>query len=292
MREPILIHAHSDHIPALHFTPDSLSLVSGGMDNLIKLWSVPGWELQATLEGHEKSVNALSLSPSGETLASGSSDATVKLWRLPTGELQHTLQDRKRVVAAIRFSPDARWVAAASYGGRAMVWTISGDPVVGLTISKKNVVSLAFSPDSRHLAVAGLGDDISIRAMPSGDEIARLSGHQTAVWALRYVGRGRQLVSLGYEQSVRFWDTGKWECTRVLPVAGGGARGLALSADEESAAMSLEGRIELRSVKDWSVTAELPVSVKAIYGTTFSPDGRWLAAGAADGNIRVWQVGD
>jgi WD40 repeat protein len=109
--------------------------------------------------------------------------------------------------------------------------------------------------------------------------------------SLAFADGGRQLVSLGYEQSVRVWDTEKWKAERVLPVPGGTARGLALSPDERTAALSLEGKVQLWSVDQWSLEAELPVSVKAVYGTTFSPDGRWLAAGAADGKIRVWDLG-
>ena len=39
-----------------------------------------------------------------------------------------------------------------------------------------------------------------------------------------------------------------------------------------------------------ALQAELPVSTHVVYGSAFSPDGRWLAAGAADGKIRVWAI--
>ena len=169
-----------------------------------------------------------------------------------------------------------------------MAWELTGEPLVGIRASKMNLVSLAFSPDSRTLAAAGLGGDISIWALPSGERIATLSGHQTAVMSLVFAHRGRSLVSLGYEQEVRFWDTGTWRAARVLQVPGVGARGLVLSPDERTAAVTVEGRVQLWAVADWSLEAELPVSVKALYGTTFSPDSHWLATGAADGNIRVW----
>ena len=71
--------AHSSYVLNLLFTPDSKTLVSAGMDNLVKLWSAPSWELIRAFEGHANSVNSISLSPDGDTLASGSTDATVKL---------------------------------------------------------------------------------------------------------------------------------------------------------------------------------------------------------------------
>jgi len=39
------------------------------MGNVVKLWSVPDWELIRTFEGHANSVNSFSLFPDGKTLA-------------------------------------------------------------------------------------------------------------------------------------------------------------------------------------------------------------------------------
>ena len=76
MRETALFEAHSSHVLALLFTRDSRLLVSAGMDNLVRLWSVPGWRLVSTFEGHANSVNSISLAPDEKVLASGSTDTT------------------------------------------------------------------------------------------------------------------------------------------------------------------------------------------------------------------------
>jgi WD40 repeat protein len=101
------------------------------------------------------------------------------------------------------------------------------------------------------------------------------------------------LVSVGYEGAVKFWETDSWSEARSHTLTGRGAQGtrsITFSQDERTVALSLEGRVELRSVADWSLQAELPVSTNVVYGCAFSPDGRWLAAGAADGKIRVWPL--
>jgi WD40 repeat protein len=67
-------------------------------------------------------------------------------------------------------------------------------------------------------------------------------------------------------------------------------RGLTFSPDERSAAISMERQVQLRSVEDWTVQAELPIGTKSVNGMAFSPDGRWLAVGAADRKIRVWEA--
>ena len=65
---------------------------------------------------------------------------------------------------------------------------------------------------------------------------------------------------------------------------------MTFSPDERTLALSLDGEVQLWSVADWALKAELPVDAQALYGCAFSPDGRWLAVGAADGKIRVWAL--
>ena len=79
--------AHSSYVLGVLFTPDNGNLVSASMDNTVKVWQVPGWELLREFKGHSNSVNGIAISPDGKTLATGSSDQTVKLWSLEGGDL-------------------------------------------------------------------------------------------------------------------------------------------------------------------------------------------------------------
>ena len=290
MREQAVFEAHANYVLGLFFAADGQTLVSAGMDNLVKLWSVSDWKLRQTFAAHDNSVNSMALSPDQRTLATGSSDKTVKLWTFPDGNVLQTLQDRKRVVSAVRFSPDGRWVAAGSYGGRVKIWTLSGEDVVGIKASKGNLSSIAFSPDGSLLAACGLGGDISIWSLPGGERIGTLSGHEIAVHSLRFIEGGRTLVSLGYEQTVRFWDAQSWREKRKLELPGQDARGMAFSSDEQTMAISMQSKVELWLVGGGTLQAEIPIGTKAVNGLAFSPDGARLAVGAADKKIRVWEI--
>lgn len=294
MREHVVFEAHSSYALGVLFTPDGRTMISSGMDSLIKLWSVPEWQPVRTLQEHENSVNSLSLSPDGKTLASGSTDGTVRLWSLHDGRLLHTLRDRKKTVSAVRIAPDGCRVAAGSYGGRAAVWTLEGEEVSTIAASKKNLSTVDFCVDGEVLATGGLGGKVLLWALPSGEPLLSLPGHETSVLTVRALDGGRTLASLGYEGNARFWDTKTWEemCTLELaPAREGspGVRGMAFSPDEKTLAVALEGKVQLWSVPEAAPIEELPVSTKAVNGLAFSPDGRWLAAGAADGKIRVWE---
>jgi WD40 repeat protein len=290
MTDPMTFEAHDSYVLGLKFTADSQTLISCGMDNVVKLWAVGSWEHIRTFKGHAHSVHTMALAPDEKTLVTGSSDKTVKLWSFPDGQKIQTLQDRKQVVSAVQISADGEWLVAVSYGGRAMIWTLSGDPVVGIKASIKNLSSVDFSPDKKLLATCGLGDEVFLWYLPTGARAGVLTGHKTAVMKVKFVQDGRYLVSLGYEQTIRFWDTDTWRETKVVRPEVPSARGIVFSHDDQLAALLLEGRVDIMSVDNWTKMNELTISAKSVGSAAFSRDGRWLAVGAADRKIRVWPM--
>jgi WD40 repeat protein len=149
---------------------------------------------------------------------------------------------------------------------------------------------VAFTPDAGMLATSGLGGEIQIWSLPAGEHLETIAGHKTAVPSLAFVQEGRYLMSLGYEGTLKFWDTGTWQAARTLGVDDPRARGVALSPDEQVIAVSVESEVQLLTLEDWQLMARLPVSTKVVNGMAFSSDGQWLAAGAADRKIRVWEM--
>jgi len=67
--------------------PEGKYIVSGGMDNLVKVWHLLPKNKQRTpvktCVGHSDSVEAVLFFPDGKTFASGSKDKTVMIWRSP-----------------------------------------------------------------------------------------------------------------------------------------------------------------------------------------------------------------
>ncbi|KAB8335892.1 protein kinase, partial [Scytonema tolypothrichoides VB-61278] len=82
---------HSSSVNSVAISSDGKTLVSGSLDNTIKIWNLQTGELKSNLTGHTKSVDSVAISPDGKTLVSGSLDNTIKIWNLQTDELKSTL---------------------------------------------------------------------------------------------------------------------------------------------------------------------------------------------------------
>jgi len=286
-RTPTVIHAHTGHINAVLFSADSRTLLSAGMDNVVKLWSVGAWQLLGACEGHTKSVNAMSFSPTNEILATASSDETVRLWAYPEGRQIRTLAASGSYV---KFAPDGRHIFTAHRNKGRLFSFPEEDELVTITAHEKKLHSASFSPDGRVLATAGLEHEVYLWEMPLGNPLARLSGHTDVVRSVAFSHDGSFLASTGHEGALRLWSTADWALLGSTQLPGPGVGAIALAPDDGTIAISIDHSVVLVSAESHEIVDTLPVKAKGVYQGAYSPDGRWLAVAAADKRVRIWDV--
>ena len=69
---------------ALALSPKGKTLITGGLDNQVKVWDTTTGKLRTSLTGHSDAVTAVALAPDGSQVASGSYDRSIKIWRVST----------------------------------------------------------------------------------------------------------------------------------------------------------------------------------------------------------------
>ena len=77
---------HRGSIISVTFSPDGKRIVSGSLDQTLRLWdAATGSPIGEPMWGHAEAVTSVAFSPDGKLIASGSIDATVRLWDAGTG---------------------------------------------------------------------------------------------------------------------------------------------------------------------------------------------------------------
>lgn len=153
----------SGQMQELAWTPDSKSILSGGSDFNLHVYSVDG-SSQSILKGHTKAISALAVSKDGKKVASGDRAGKILLWDWGTknpGSKEITAHQGG--VDSLSFSPDANQLASAGRDDLVKTWnTYSADMLQTFKGHKNDVRGVVFSPDGSTIASAGLDGTVKI----------------------------------------------------------------------------------------------------------------------------------
>ena len=144
----------TDHIGEIAFDPaDPRRLVSGGQDDVVRLWSADGQAL-GVLHRHDGNVRAVAFDPTGRIVLSGGTDDVVRRRDLARGVDLPPLTGHENWVTSIAVSPGGRFIASGSWDNTLRIW----DAATGRQLHRLspngigNILSVAFSPDGRQIA--------------------------------------------------------------------------------------------------------------------------------------------
>ena len=261
---------HPAAVTAIAFAPGGEALVTACEDGLVRRFRLEDRAQVAAMRGHEGAVRALAVSPGGGSIASGGADGTVRIWRAADGSLEATLRSHSGSVDAVAFSPDGALLASGGADRVVKLFRLRDASVVRtLDRHGQAVASLAFTPDGA-LLLAG-GDDGLVHhfRVASGEEVGPPLARGRDVCAVAVSPDGRRVVAGGRVRS---------RVHRMLARLAG--RWLTEAAPA----------VVLWSTDGGRLLAELPGHTDDVHGVAFSPDGRRVATGGAEGRVLVHEV--
>ena len=289
-QEPILLE-HSGGVRTVEFSPaDSQLVASAGESNIIKLWNLQN-DTVRTLRGHTDTVNSIAFSPNGELLVSVSDDRTIRLWNVHTQQNMMTLQDGTPY-RSVAFSPDGRMFATAG-GHHVTIWDLPNWTEIARIDHNRAVRVVAFSSDGQLLAVGeNVGEgpaSVKVWDVQRQQVVVRLTANPKSVKSIKFSFDNRYMAASGWNGHLKVWGVSNWELLHTIPNIG--HYDIAFSPDGKMlAGTNGNGYVSLWWVEDGTRVARLPGPTEYRHPVDFSLDGAYLAVGAEDGLLRIWQV--
>lgn len=265
------------------------------------IWDVSSGALRCELRGHEDGMVQISFSPDGTEVATGSADATVRLWNPRSGELRRILPARPpdTPITSLAFSANGEFEAMGCVDGSVRVWSArDGSFRYDLRGHEGPVLALGFTPDHAWLLSGSADRTMRVWDMAHGTVSAyQPYFNRTDVIGALACGRGNEIATAvgrwggaSLDHSIRVFKTHFDRVVRELKGHAASVRTIASAPGTDLlASASEDGVVKLWDPKKGAClqtsSGEVPAEALA-----FSADSRTLAAGMADGTVRVLEA--
>jgi len=241
---------------------------------------------------------------SGQDSLAVGEEHTIAVIRLKENRKILLYDGLSREVTAIAASPDGQYVVAGDKRGVIVCFDTESNSVKFETRIKGPVRAFAFRPDSRFLVATGGDYRIHCYATAKGLETTVLKGHQKQINSLAFTPNGKNLVSSSHDLSIRWWDINTGKQKKAFSETTDKLLAMSLSSDGSLVATSIvtirinllrktrtdHRKIIIRSTITGEEIKILEGHKEDIRTLCFHPAKRFLASGADDKTVRIWDL--
>ena len=205
------LEGHTDQITSMAVSPDGRRIISGALDNQLRIWDSDALVSLASQDTSVGGASVVAFSPDNDQVAAAVSgrgpNHAITFWDASDRDMLVPLDvvgvGHTDQINAIEYSPDGKLLATASQDHTARVWDVATGEQLFALRHESPVLSLAFDRENGLLATGSFSDTIRIYDLEDGVDIHTLTDTEGAVHALAWSPDGLLTSAHGPKVCIR-----------------------------------------------------------------------------------------
>ena len=121
---------HQQEVYSLDFSRDGRLIISGSVDNTIRIWGLDGGchrvlTISDNDNSQHSSVTSVTISPDATLVAAGNLDTIVRIWDVATGTLLKRLRGHEDGIYSVAFTSDGKGLVSGSLDKSVKYWDVT-----------------------------------------------------------------------------------------------------------------------------------------------------------------------
>lgn len=287
-----ILTGHQSWVTAVDFNPRTATLVSGSLDDTIKVWNLHTGNLVFTLNGHPRGVNDVAISSKGQVLVSCGDDGTIKVWNLTAGRRLHTLKGHVRDVTSVAIGHKGWVLASGSKDKTIHLWKLDKGTLLNTLVGSPAAIrAVAMTPDETALLSGGLDHKVRLWDLKTREMVRVFSGHLSPINDVAVSRDGLFVASASKDKTVRLWSIATGAMIHCLAGHTQEVNAVQIAPDNRTI---ISGSTD-RSICVWDAKTgqrlhTLTGHTHAVTAIAVHRTGRLIASASADKSLRVWKL--
>ena len=261
---------------------DQLSLVSGGGEGDVNLWSLAQDTPISTLSGHTARVSRTEFHPSGRYLASASYDTTWRLWDLDTTTELLLQEGHSKEVHTISFNVDGSLLASAGLDSIPRIWDLrTGRTVMLLESHTAPVFAVDWGTDGVRVLTGSSDGFAKCWDLRAVRETASIGAHRNGVSDIRWFKGADGPLSPNVNDDIKMANGTEGE-DEVQPKKAG----------TFFISSGFDKTVNIFSADDWALCKSLTGHDNTVLSCDVTSDAKWIASCSRDRTVKLWARDD
>ncbi|NEZ55198.1 hypothetical protein [Adonisia turfae] len=299
------------------FDPMGEFIATTAEDGEVKIWELENRSILQSFRAHSQPILGLSFSPDGTFLATTSADRTTRVWNFKTGRRIDELKGHSQEIFSVNFNPrQSHILATASADGSIRTWNMSNKEIAVLQHEDNTSFrSIQFSNSGEHLAAGALDGSLYLWKFQDPNPISIEQGFtvdsadrfelrdQSPIYSLRFSQDEKLIAASSEDGTIVIFDLPTKaikEEILVNPELGDKHNpddkivwDVDFSPDSQyiATASNANGKLKIWDLNGNLIQQEQMNDADApLLAIRYSHDGRYIAAGGADGQITILDI--